>query len=160
MGQLTTGVQIRASKNNFEITKVLHCQAIYLNYKTQRYFLTSQESVKCFQCFAPLENDCVHYSNSDWLIEPQDCVVIGLSASNICLAQQREIWETGNERVKKRRQGNFSRASHFFRTSLYSHPLNTDKTQYFFFPDLGFPELKNSTPGKFSPISHKLKKAE
>ena len=60
--------------------------------------------MKCFQCFAPLDNDCVHYSNSDWLIEPQDCVVIGLSASNICFAQQREIGETGNEKVKKRRQ--------------------------------------------------------
>ena len=152
--QLRTGVQIRASKNNFEITKVLHCQAIYLTYKTQRHFLTNQESVKCFQCFAPLDNDCVHYSNSDWLIEPQDCVVIGLSASNI-FALQREIWETGNEKVKKRRQGKFSRASHFF-----SHSLNTDKTQYFFFPDLGFPELKNSTPGKFWPISHKLKMVE
>ena len=105
--------------------------------------------MKCFQCFAPLDNDCVHYSNSDWLIEPQDCVVIGLSASNI-FAQQREIWETGNEKVKKRRQGKFSRASHFFWTSLYSHSLNTDKTQCFFFPDLGFPALKNSTPGKFS----------
>ena len=102
--QLRSGVQIRASKNNFEITKVLHCQAIYLTYKTQRHFLTNQESVKCFQCFAPLDNDCVHYSNSDWLIEPQDCVVIGLSASNICFAQQREIGETGNEKVIKRRQ--------------------------------------------------------
>ena len=91
-------------EKQFRNYKVLHCQAIYLTYKTQRHFLTNQESVKCFQCFAPLDNDCVHYSNSDWLIEPQDCVVIGLSASNICFAQQREIGETGNEKVKKRRQ--------------------------------------------------------
>lgn len=64
-----------------------------------------------FPVFPTLDNDYVHYSNSDWLIEPQDRVVIGLSAS-ICLAQQREIWEIGNENVKKRRKGSFSRASH------------------------------------------------
>ena len=128
-GQLTTGVQIRAWKNNFEITKGLHCQAIYLTYKTKRHFLTNQESVKCFQ-FPALDNDCKHYSNSDRLIEPQDCVVIGLSAINIFLCPaERDLGDRQRESQKSQTRQLFACITLFRTLHLYSHSLNTDKTQ-------------------------------